>query len=762
MARTINSPGIQITETDLSQYQNIAGGTNIFVAGFAPQGPTDEVLLMTSSSEFESIYGMPTTPAEKYFYYSVKECLNSTGSVVTTRLPYGSGSGAIFSNQYSALLYPVASGLDGGFSIGRPTHITLTNEQYNNLILNNFTWGNITTGSGAPTVTTYVAASTITTTTTNSAAAIAAVRAADPTPDTYSLSINGSAISINFQVTLSSITYPSTVANYNLGNMNAGIVILNNAQTTINEQYEGYYAVISDNREVSPETDFTAVRSVVSLSGNGSFGVIPSTRLGFALSGTYESRETVDSVSEVIETAPTFNFGLSSYKDSVILSLFKIRNSVYEDNTLVYTPVETYIGSLNSRRQTNLGESFFLETVVNNSSPNIKILVNPAISERTEWSGFNAPSSPTKSVVVADPAKALFATGVYTPTFGYETEKTIGFIQQKLDRALNLISTPETTLIDIVVDAGLSTIAASLSSEGYYNDTAYFNQSLLNNENSDPITRWRNIFNTFNNFAQNGRRDCVFIADPIRHIFVNSNIKTLSLKTNNFTTNIYNPLVNLVRGIDSNYSIMYANWVRANDILTDQQIWLPSSAFAAAAYARSDASTQPWFAPAGINRGQLGNITDIAFNPNQKQRDFLYQISLNPIVSFPGSGFVMFGQKTLQNKPSAFDRVNVRRLFLTLERATQSALRTFVFEPNTEFTRTRLRNTITPIFELAKNTQGLYDYLIVCDQRNNTPATIDNNELRVDIYLKPVKTAEFILVNFIATRTGQDFAELVG
>jgi phage tail sheath protein FI len=119
------------------------------------------------------------------------------------------------------------------------------------------------------------------------------------------------------------------------------------------------------------------------------------------------------------------------------------------------------------------------------------------------------------------------------------------------------------------------------------------------------------------------------------------------------------------------------------------------------------------------------------------------------------------GQKTLQKKPTAFDRINVRRLFLALERSTQRTLKYFVFEPNTEATRTRLYNAIEPIFAYAKQTEGLYDFLIVCDDRNNTPESIDNNELIVDIYIKPVRTAEFILVNFIATRTGQDFSELL-
>jgi phage tail sheath protein FI len=254
----------------------------------------------------------------------------------------------------------------------------------------------------------------------------------------------------------------------------------------------------------------------------------------------------------------------------------------------------------------------------------------------------------------------------------------------------------------------------------------------------------------------------MFIADPLRQIFVNGpNTKVLSVRGNNFSTNIYNPLKNLISTVNSNYSAIYGNWVRQYDNFTDAFYWFPASGYVAAIYARTDQTTQPWIAPAGLNRGVINNIVDLAFNPNQKQRDFLYTISINPIVSFARDGFVVFGQKTLQNKPSAFDRVNVRRLFLTLERATQRALKYFVFEPNTEFTRTRLKNTITPIFELAKNTEGLYDYLIVCDERNNTSDVIDRNELAVDIYIKPVKAAEFILVNFIATRTGQNFQELI-
>jgi phage tail sheath protein FI len=175
----------------------------------------------------------------------------------------------------------------------------------------------------------------------------------------------------------------------------------------------------------------------------------------------------------------------------------------------------------------------------------------------------------------------------------------------------------------------------------------------------------------------------------------------------------------------------------------------------------TDANFQPWFAPAGFTRGVLLGVNDLGMYPKQKQRDQLYKIGLNPVPFFPVEGFVIFGQKTLLKKPSAFDRINVRRLFLDLEVATRDTVKYFVFEPNTLFTRTQVVNTLTPIFDNAKNTEGLYDYLIICDERNNTPDVIDQNELKVDIYLKPVRAAEFILVSFYATRTGQNFQELL-
>jgi phage tail sheath protein FI len=213
---------------------------------------------------------------------------------------------------------------------------------------------------------------------------------------------------------------------------------------------------------------------------------------------------------------------------------------------------------------------------------------------------------------------------------------------------------------------------------------------------------------------------------------------------------------------DTSYVVTYANWLLVNDAVSDQNVWVPSSGYVAAKIASSSQQAFPWSAVAGFSRGLINNILDIAINPTQKQRDLLYKSNINPIAFFPNDGYVVYGQKTLYRKPSAFDRLNVRRLFLTLEKETQALLKYFVFEPNTFSTRQRLIGALTPLFDNAKINDGLYDYTIVCDERNNTPDVIDNNQLNVDIYIKPVRAAEFILADFIATRTGVNFSELVG
>jgi hypothetical protein len=212
---------------------------------------------------------------------------------------------------------------------------------------------------------------------------------------------------------------------------------------------------------------------------------------------------------------------------------------------------------------------------------------------------------------------------------------------------------------------------------------------------------------------------------------------------------------------NTSYAALFGNWIEIYDRWAGQYRWVPASGHVAGILAHTDDVTDPWWAPAGLNRAILSNVRKLAWNPSLGNRDILYMNGINPIVSFSGQGKVIWGQKTLLDKSSAFNRINVRRLFMVLEKAVSTAVKYFLFEPNDEFTRLSLINMIVPYLRDIKSRRGLYDFQVVCDSRNNTPERIDRNELWCDIYLKPVRAAEFIVLNFIATKTGASFEEII-
>src|SRR5574343_48837 len=215
-------------------------------------------------------------------------------------------------------------------------------------------------------------------------------------------------------------------------------------------------------------------------------------------------------------------------------------------------------------------------------------------------------------------------------------------------------------------------------------------------------------------------------------------------------------------GINSSYSCIYGNWREIYDKWNGKYRWIPMSGHAAGLFANNDYVSEPWFAPAGPNRAVVTGVRRLAWNPNLAQRNILYKNGINPVVSLSGMGKLKYGKKTLLLKDSAFNRINIRRLFMVLEKAIATASRYFLFEPNDDITRLLLINMIDPFLRDVKARRGIYDYLLVCNETNNTPERIDRGELWCDIYIKPTRAAEFIVLNFIATKTGASFSELAG
>lgn len=847
--RTIQSPGVEISEIDLSLRPSLPVGTNVMIAGFSQKGPTEEVIEVTTTSEFEQVYGTPTNAAERYFYHTVKAVKNSPANVFVYRLPYGGdGDDGDTSDLYSALVYPVIAlsgskaaedqhssyyddtaeasklvvdkdnfsmpnnDVDGDvkwndgviYYIGAPQNFNLTHEEYNNFKNGNLDWSETTFGGS---------------------------KTDDKTPfGSFQDAVEGG----------------------------AGLVILNNRKNIINEKYEGYYVGLIDNTNLNPATDFDGCLGVNSinhkLTGTGTgldtrFLSLPPQRLNFALSGMAQPAKPGSSdfasnasVSEVLENLSDIDLGTPEFDDTLAIGVFKIRQSVLAADTtkLDYILAESYVGSLNGYKMVNnptggAAISHFIEDVAETKvgTPNIEIFVNPNLSllqgdwfdhnlgvskkkirvhsskpvedfglyidstEAETTSGYRAVVETAAGDYDIGPGNQLYPSGVYKDTS--KRSLKVGAIPAKLERMFEVLDNYELYPLDLTLEAGLGTIYVGTSggkTEGFddeawwpidgearYDGTKSDNLYSTSLENkwatSDAggtVMNYRFVNDAFVNFASNKRKDLMHISDNLRYIFVNGkNSKTLNQTFQEelasggtattqkyFSKHIYWPLRHIQGNVNSSYTCGFGNWVKVYDGSLNRGVWAPFSGFAAALMGNTDANFQPWYAPAGFTRGVLQGVSDLALYPKLKERDQLYKIGQNPVANFPNDGFVVFGQKTLQRKPSAFDRINVRRLFLYLEKAVRATVKYFIFEPNTLFTRTQVVNVLTPIFENAKNTEGMYDYLIVCDERNNTPDVIDQNEMVIDIYIKPVRAAEFILVNFYATRTSQDFSELVG
>ena len=220
-----------------------------------------------------------------------------------------------------------------------------------------------------------------------------------------------------------------------------------------------------------------------------------------------------------------------------------------------------------------------------------------------------------------------------------------------------------------------------------------------------------------------------------------------------------NSVVTQASAFDTSYSATYWPWLQTIDASTAQTVWVPPSTYIPGVYAFTDASSDPWFAPAGLIRGSLGSVVRAERQLTSGNRDSLYEANINPIATFPGSGIVVFGQKTLQKKASALDRVNVRRLLISLKSYISQVSNNLVFEQNTIATRNNFLAQVNPYLESVQQRQGLYAFKVVMDETNNTPDVVDRNQLIGQIYLQPTKTAEFIILDFNVLPTGATFPE---
>ena len=253
-----------------------------------------------------------------------------------------------------------------------------------------------------------------------------------------------------------------------------------------------------------------------------------------------------------------------------------------------------------------------------------------------------------------------------------------------------------------------------------------------------------------NNIAEY-RKDCVAFVSPLQaHVVDNAGNETTDVVAHRNSMP------------SSSYAVMDSGWKYMYDKYNDVYRYVPLNGDIAGCCAHTDEARDPFWSPAGLDRGNIRNAIKLPFNPNKTQRDDLYKNGVNPVTAMPGSGILLFGDKTLLAKPGAFDRINVRRLFILLEKSIANMAQSFLFEFNDAFSRSRFTATVEPFLRDIQGRGGVQDFAVVCDDSNNTPEVVDRNEFRGDIYVKPSRSINFIQLQFVAVRSGVEFSEVIG
>ena len=484
---------------------------------------------------------------------------------------------------------------------------------------------------------------------------------------------------------------------------------------------------------------------------------------------------------------------IGSDVNTVTLVVCQLAVSKANDNKISMTILESFSGSIDKNAKDESGNSTYIQTIVNSEetgSSYVRMFVNydTALTEDVDtWTSKTDDFGVTTFTHVSKFAKTNETTATlvsprtitesnwWTKTndcmsIGFTEEQTKKYIAYStitasLEAIFDFLSNVDETEIDLVVDAGLSTIAnyIKLRTDEDQNGNYKFEYDIeqwdqIKDVNS--VAAWKSICAKLLTFCSSTRKDCMAVVDAPRSLCVRGS-KKLVLPAGKYSVD-YDilPKFNFLAGLNSSYGAGYCDWLSYVDDFSGKTVWLPPSIAAEGAMIYTDYNANYWDAPAGTNRAIVTSAIEVAFNPNSRQQDSIYPKAWNYAISTTADGIVIWGQRTLQTATSAFDRINVRRLFLRLERMTRKALKAFLFEINNEKTRNRVVDRLTPIFENVKTMGGLYDYQLIVDERNNTPSVIDNNELRVAVKLKPSKVAEYIICSFFALSTGMDFSEV--
>jgi hypothetical protein len=695
--RKINHPGVEIREINKSQVAPALVGTNFLIPGYTSEGEPFEVYSLGSMSDYTAIFGKPTNDEQFYHYKTAEEVIKNQGTAICCKIPYDLTENYKYETISFADKEPISAHTD-------PDIVALT--EFDNFI------------------------------------EISTSNAKIMSKDVY-------------DALKTSNAWP------NAGTNRKEMVVVNEiiADNKGEDMYEGTFIVpVTPSRAMliqqmldtpNKDTDmFDELRYQNDVS-SATYTDIPASEFETPLDALANKNSLAKWIAKTFPTIEYSENGEkidSYYSQWLGLCVVKTYRDTNSPDKLRAVIVESYAGSVfDDATDPATGNSTYICDIVNNQSRIIKVYDNFGSLERNDKDIKHLFTQSSQNYDMLN----------FCPNY----TKTIdgNKILQHLDIIFNKTDNINEIQIDVVVDAGLSTIAQLCETPG-----AYRADTVKSCDSPTAVNLWRAVVDKIGDFCSKRRRDCMAIVDVPRFLVLEGKEKFIrKTKPKNTFASTIAPNLRYVTGINNSYVAIYSNWMAAVNEFSHKTTWLPETVKVAGGIAYNDSVGNIWDAPAGLNRGVINGIFDLAFNPNSNDMDLLYSKSLNYAVKYPYDGFIIEGQKTSQVKPSAFDRINVRRLFLRLERLAYAVCRYFVYEPNNLFTRRRLVDVLNPTFREVKIQGGLYDFEIVCDERNNTAEVIDRNELKCAFLLKPVRTAEFILCDFVATRTDANFEEII-
>lgn len=379
------------------------------------------------------------------------------------------------------------------------------------------------------------------------------------------------------------------------------------------------------------------------------------------------------------------------------------------------------------------GAPMYYGNVINNQSQYVWFVGNPQASKYYENDGSITDALGdwgSKLIVSGQPTKYKILKANVTPQHDGEVVKLAGGLDGTKPDANELVLGWNQFKSTEEVDIGI----------------------LITSDGGGELSHTTVVQHVIDNLCEN-RKDCVATISPKKSDVMN--------KTQSQAVDSIKKTRNAI-GRSSNYSIMDSGWKLTYDVYNDIYRWIPLNGDVAGLMASTERDYDAWWSPAGFNRGRLKNVTSLAFNPNEDSRDALYKVQVNPVVSFLNEGTVLYGDKTMQAKASAFQFINVRRLFITLEKSIGKSAKYLLFEFNDEVSRATFRNMVEPFLREVKGRRGIYDFKVVCDDSNNPPEVIDAAQFVGAIYVKPARSINYIRLDFVAVRTGVEFSEVVG